>query len=255
MIFLRTASLLAACLLLGTGCVSSPLVITSPVQVTDSWVSVESGLDVRTFETEEAGDVRVYRFEKNAFSWKFAHGTPQTIAGWAEGMEGEVAVANGVYFHEDMLPSGLLIADGERVGDRVFDLDKTAVLVLEEIPRIIDTSSNESFDAASVQDAAQSYPLLIKEGVPDISEDSGLTARRTAFGVDVEGNSYLIMTLDREPTLYGFAQALAHIDVSWGRVLNLDGGPSSGVELASDPVRSVKSYASVPNVVVAMPKH
>ncbi len=229
------------------------MVAPTPIEGAASWVSVAPGLDVRTFKTEEAGEMRLYRFEENAFSWEFMHGTPETIAGWAETIEGESAVMNGVYFHEDMLPSGLLLIGGERVGDRMFDLDKTAVLVLGDTPHIIDTSSNESFDAASAQDAAQSYPLLVKEGASDISEDSGLTARRTAFGIDKEGNSYLIATLDGEPTLYGFAQALVKLDVSWDRVLNLDGGPSSGIELASDPVRSVDSYTSVPNVVVAMP--
>ncbi len=248
---LRLTALLAICVFLGSGCVSN--VSVEPVSSVTSWVSTESGLDVRVVEVGEAGKLRIYRFEKDAFFWRVMHGAPKTVAGWAEELEGEVAVANGVYFHEDMLPSGLLLTDGERVGDRLFDIDKTSVLIFGDAPRIVDTATGEFFESEGVLDAVQSYPLLVKDGKPNITEDSGLTGRRTAFGMDEEGNTYLLMTLESEPSLYVFAEALSSLDIPWDRVVNLDGGPSTGVVLEAHPDVSINSFTAVPNVLVVTP--
>lgn len=256
---LKVSLLVVFCLFSGTGCLSSPIVLRpepeSPhLPVSEGWTVLQDGMSVRTYTTAIAsGDIRVYRFEKGKFDWVFRAGDPKTVSQWSESIEGEVAVANGVYFHEDFLPSGLLIADGARVGGRAFDLDKTAVISLGTSPRIIDTSANESFDEGSAKNAGQSYPLLVRDGAPAVREDSGLTARRTAFGVDEGGNAYLLLAVDEEPTLFQFAQAIHGMDIAWDRVINLDGGPSSGIQSSLDPEGSVDSFTPVPNVIVAIP--
>ncbi len=219
-----------------------------------TWETV--GPDVARFEVSPASATSVhlilYRFRPEAFDWRFTYASSaQRISEWSTAFPTQDLIVNATYFAPDFSPSGFLSVSGTRVGAREFDLERSSLLRLNPFPEIVDTSKQD-VDLATVRNGAQSYPLLISEGKPAISTDSGLLARRTAIGKDVQGRVYIILAPDQTVTLHGFMTQLAAMNVEWDSVLNLDGGPSTGaVVKAGKWSESTDSFSSVPIVLMA----
>ncbi|MFA6429320.1 MAG: phosphodiester glycosidase family protein [Patescibacteria group bacterium] len=267
----RVAFVLVAFLMTGAGCFVSPIsvarvqeavekVVQTPVRQEEPllWRDVGQGIGrlELTVSTSTAARMVLYRFPQEGFSWRFAHATSsQRVSAWADQSPRAVLVANGVYFHPDNAPSGMLLSRGKRVGLRQFDLDRTSAMVLAPgKPRIIDTKT-ESLDIASLTEAAQSYPLLVEQGQARVQEESGKYARRTFFGTDTIGNVYLGVVPDEPVSLFELSQMLLKTQVDWMRVINLDGGPSTGVVLRTSVFdEAIDSYTGVPNVILVEKK-
>lgn len=217
------------------------------------WQEVEAGVERLDyfFATSTDAHVILYRFSPSGFRFRFEHALPpKTVASWAESLPRALLVMNGVYFHEDGFPSGWLERKGETIGTRHFDNDKSAVATLSSQVRIIDTKE-ETFDATSTLEAAQSYPFLVRDGQLAIDVDSGKFARRSFVGVDRDRRSYVGIVPDRNISLHQLAQILLATDVPWKRALNFDGGPSSGlISRTKEKADEINSFTGVPNVIV-----
>lgn len=143
---------------------------------------------------------------------------------------GREAVINGGYFESDYTPSGFLVVSGKRVGDRTFDQDKSGLIQIKNGTISIrdlkkqPIQNNEKFDYA-----LQSYPFLIKNSEPAIERDGDKYAARSALGLDKNGNVYMVTTNLIQPTLYQFMREIILTGIPFTNVLNLDGGPSSGL--------------------------
>jgi len=142
----------------------------------------------------------------------------------------EEIVINGAYFNEDYLPSGFLVVNNKRIGNDMFDQDKSGLLFINggQIS-IRDTNVDSISPTENFEFALQSYPFLIKNFQPAIKIDSAKKARRTAIGIDKDNNIYVIMVNLKEISLYEFMNYLLSTDVPFVNVLNLDGGPSTGI--------------------------
>lgn len=259
--------------LLGAGCeklvpVPLPVVLqrsatttsgASPIAVI-SWSARGSGID-RTafrFSTSTASEVVIYRFSLAKHTFGFRHSTSGAAVSEWMGREPEALfAANGVYFHEDELPSGWFRAEGKVIGARSFDADKSALLRLEPNPTILINASEQKAAKQKARDAAQSFPLLVSGGVAAIKEDSGKVARRTFVGTDKAQEYFYVGIVPYTGiSLYELSQALTRLPVRWEAVLNLDGGPSSGIVFrAPDQSETIDSYVTVPNVLVIHPKN
>ncbi len=253
--------LIASLTVFGAGCrsfssdVSHPLIRRPVVTETyDRWETV--GPDIARFEVAPASATSVhlvlYRFRSEAFDWRFAYASSaQRISDWSTAFPKQDVIVNATYFGSDFTPSGFLSVSGTRIGNREFDLERSALLRLRPLPEIVD-SSKQDIDLAEERNAAQSYPLLISEGTSAIPTDSGLLARRTAVGKDVQGRVYIILAPDQPVSLHAFMVQLAGMNIQWDSVLNLDGGPSTGaVVRAGKWAESNDSFASVPIVLMA----
>ncbi len=223
----------------------------------EKWEDVANGIGrfekQFTFEDRE-GRLTLFRFEAGQFNWSFEYATSaQSVFGWADSLPRADFVANGVYFHDDFSPSGLLIKDGERVGERAFDVDKSGVLVFGDDPRVIDTSVDK-FDFVSANEAGQSFPFLIRGGQTAVVEDSFKYASRTFVGTDRDGVFY-VGTYDGAVSLFELSNVLNDLPVSWGSILNLDGGPSSGYAFRDHgEISGANSLTAVPNVIAGFRK-
>lgn len=245
---------------LGAGCTAPEFappsaVLPAPaVEMEPKPTNIQSGLQEISFQYGSSTQERIllYRIDPEQYQFSFEYASSaKSIADWQLALGAPALVANGGYFHEDYSPSGLLIMRGNRIGERQFDFDKSAVLELAPEFLIIDTKE-ESFDAQNVREALQSFPLLIKDGMPAVKTDSGLKARRTFFGVDRDGSVYVGVVPDSEMSLYELAQALARMGTAWSRVLNLDGGPSTGIAAGNGKIEN--SIFPVPSVIVVRKK-
>ena len=269
----RLFVLVSCVVLFGVGCeklvpVALPVVSQRSVTTTAGtspsavigWSARGPGVD-RTafrFSTSTASEVVLYRFSRTKYTFGFRHSTSSAAVSEWMGREPEaVFAANGVYFHEDELPSGWFRAEGKVIGTRSFDADKSALLRLEPNPTILVNASEQKAAKQKARDAAQSFPLLISGGVAAIREDSGKVARRTFVGTD-KTQEYLYVGIVPYTgiSLYELSQALTRLPVRWEAVLNLDGGPSSGIVFrSSERAETIDSYVTVPNVLVIHPKN
>ena len=243
--------------LFGASCTptSAPLIpipAQEQVSVGGSWHDIGDGISrLRySFAPDHDSYLILYRIPASGFTWRFADDpVGHTVSTW-RAMTGALIAVNGTYFDEALSPAGLFITASKRVGKGSFDADKSGVIELAPTFALIDTPE-ERFDRAHAAEAAQSYPFLVLGGKPAVGSESGKSARRTFIGTDTDGNRYVGIVPDAPLTLYRLARVLTKTGVTWDRVLNLDGGPSSG--LAAKTERSdetADSLVPVPDVIV-----
>lgn len=248
--------LLCSLFAFGFGCApASPDVAVSqkPAEHIQTWVTVAPGIQQFSVSltTPQTGHLVLFAFDPKQFDFRFAYSTSsQTVAEWHRHFPEAVAVFNGSYFHEDQTPSGNLISGGKDLSPRSFDLDKSAVIELAPQFRIVDTL-NQPFDATASQEAAQSFPVLVRRGQMAVAEDSGKVARRTFVGVRNDGWAVLGVLADGELSLFQLAQKLSQTDVQMQMALNLDGGPSTGYSFTAGNTEQVaNSFTQVPISII-----
>ncbi len=207
----------------------------------------KGSLEVQT----ELKDITIYQLPKDEFQFTIHNATePQTIKNWSKQFGKGHIIINGFYFNADYSPPGMLTIDSEDLHTKIFDYDRSAVVDLTETLTIIDTSEPFTDNWTT---AAQSYPILVKDGKAMVKEDSGLLAKRSFIGTDQE-NVYIGIA-DKNISLYQLSQELASIQIEWNLALNLDGGPSTGltIQIAKDKNLN-NSLMPVPSVIVGEEK-
>ena len=153
---------------------------------------------------------------------------------------GSLLTFNGGFFTEEFKPTGLLISEGNKLRKpSPADLLNGILAITDEGEAKL-FSNKSSLNEKKYTFAIQNGPVLLDENSKiQISKDTGKTASRTAIGLDSQGNVVLIvlkqslLNTDNQVTLYEFAHLLkespefARLDLR--SVLNLDGGPSTGM--------------------------
>ncbi len=224
-----------------------------------TWSSRTVGIDRLqvAFSSSTASTIVVYRFALDAYTFGFEHATAAAaVSEWLARDSSAVFIANGLYFHEDYLPSGWFKTDGKIVGKRSFDRDKSALLELAPNVGIYLMPAEISKHMSSSREAAQSFPVLLSDGRAAVKEESGKVARRTFVGTDKHHKFLYVGVVPYAGiSLFELSRALTKLPVQWDVVLNLDGGPSSGMAFrdVSQP-ELIDSYVTVPNVLVVRRK-
>jgi uncharacterized protein YigE (DUF2233 family) len=251
---------LLALFALGGGCLPVAEAPTKPITEVASLPAPESAASHWTQLADGAARVEValhaastgtlvlYRFSPQTFQVRLRSATlPQVVSRWSGTGTTDRLVVNGVYFNEDFTPSGLVIKNGARQGTRQFDLDRSGILQFSPTFRLIDSAT----EPVELANAAQSYPFLVLRGEGAIAEDSHQLARRTVIGQDRDGLIYIGVVANDEISLHGLMQVLLRTGIAWSNVLNLDGGPSTGLDAwIGDWQESRDSLTGVPSVVV-----
>ncbi len=243
--------------LLGAGCLPSTAMIARAPAADRSKIPAwtTAAPDISRFDCSAdvcGARLILYRFAKDKFNWRFENRTaPSTVEAWAASLPKAVFVANGVYFDEKFQPTGLLKTAGTFVNDRKYDLDKSGLLELSPAPAVIDTAI-QKIDLATLTEAAQSFPLLIKNEAPVKSFKDEHTARRTVVGTDTSGDVYVGAVPEDSISFPALVSLLEKTGVKWNNVLNLDGGTSTGFSVhAGSYEETMNSIVQVPNVIVA----
>lgn len=236
----KLLSLLLVCALILTGCAPT---------ISENFNSLSASTTATASEPLLA--LTIIKFPYGTFTARAAYSSssPKTVAEWRDGEE-EILI-NGGYFHEDYSPSGYLVVDGKRINKRIFDQDKSGLLVSENGKVTIRNLKTHPLQGGEQFDfAVQSFPFLIEDGQPAVKTISEKRARRTAVGVDQENNFYIISVDRKELSLYEFMQELLKTKISFVEVLNLDGGPSTGLYLKWNGEEKLSnSYFPVPSII------
>lgn len=168
---------------------------------------------------------------------------------------GAIAAVNGGYFHPDWKPVGLEIAEGEKIND--FERAKllSGVFVVSNgKPRLLRSAEYKPSKADT--DALQAGPFLVDDGQPTVGLNAERLARRTVVATDGK-SSWAILYL----THVSLADAGAILssrevfpDFPIERALNLDGGSSSGLWVATEKTPYyLREVGAVRNYLVVKP--
>lgn len=147
---------------------------------------------------------------------------------------------NGQFFDENFEPLGLLINNGEVISEKTkSDLMEGIIAVDENFnARLFPANA----DINNIEFALQNGPILLDEtGKNLFTGETGKIASRTALGLDKNNNLILIvlkqsiLNYDNVISLHEFGKLLENNlefkEMGLHSVLNLDGGPSSGLAL------------------------
>lgn len=217
-----------------------------------SWESVDEGMSFARLETSYSGarhnySLMLVKIDPRRLKFDIYENADQDHAKSIRDIfqeRGAKFVFNGAFFSEDFRPISLLVSEGRVLHalstadllNGVFVLDKkgTGELV-----------GQEAFHMdSSIDFAIQNGPILLdKNGKNRILSDDGKLASRTAIGLDNSGHVVVILLktslFDSENmlSLYQFADLLQNAsslrDIGLHSVLNLDGGPSTGMMIGN----------------------
>ena len=222
------------------------------------WDQLRPGLERRIINLlgatgEPFEHLYMLRLEPDYFQFDVAyHPKPQTLQAW-QSETNALIVLNGGYFRQEngvSIPNGLTVVGGEAIGSTYGEFagmfavtrDGPELRWLAQVPY----NPNEPLLAA-----IQSFPVLVKPGgemgFPEQDEDNR-AARRTVTAMDRSGRALFIVASAGKFTLHRLSAYLVASDLDLDIAINLDGGPSSGILLAS-PMEEVPAYALLPIVI------
>lgn len=259
--FFKTLFLTGMVCLFGSGC-QIPLVKPSLSTAVPSTVEERSLEAVRTpfasgievvranVSTSTRGQLVLFGFDQSVYRFSLVStGTRLRMDEWREAYPEMVAAINGVYFMEDLTPSGFFVGEGGGQTKRLFDADKSALILMNNKLEILDTTtSSVRFDY--IKEGAQTYPILMKDGKEVLTRDTRKEARRSWVGTDRAGKVWLGVLSDGEVSLYELMKRLMGLGIEWDIVVNLDGGPSTGMFVkGGDGTIMKENLGGVPNVI------
>lgn len=197
----------------------------------------------------KTGELEIYRINQAKLAAEIVNQpeAPKRVSEWQTALDSQIVI-NGGYHHEDFSPSGYVKTLADTWDQRQFDLDLSGFVVVNEGRIDVVDPLVTSYTITDQPQALQSYPFLIKHGQPAIKEDSGLKARRTAIGIDQEGQIYVIIVRSNYLSLYQLMEQLVATGIEFRNVLNLDGGPSTGIA-ATNEQELIDSWLPVPSVI------
>jgi uncharacterized protein YigE (DUF2233 family) len=180
----------------------------------------------------------------------------KTSLGGAMKSAGALAGTNGAYFHPDFTPLGLEIAGGSKIhGFEKAKLLSGIFVVTKGVPRIVRApiytpSKNDT-------DALQAGPFLVEKGAVISGLNATRSARRTVVATDGKGRWALLIfsPLTLADTAALLAAAPVFPDFSVMQALNMDGGSSTALWVATEPRPFYFSeFGRVRNFIAILPR-
>jgi uncharacterized protein YigE (DUF2233 family) len=175
--------------------------------------------------------------------------------GSAAEKRGALAGVNGVYFHPDRTPLGLVV----RQGVELHPLEHAKLLsgVLSVTPTGIALQRAAVFKASSaVREALQAGPFLVEGGKPITGLEGTKDAARTVVFQDAKGHAGFL--IGKSATLAGMAEILSTPEIfpegKIVRAMNLDGGSSTALWVRGTPPFYAHEWKSVRNYLAIVPR-
>jgi hypothetical protein len=234
-----------------------------PTPADTGWQPLAPGVELRKMDvvvdpgrpTERFRIVRLNPVQVR-FRVHYDPANPKTVSAWGRELR-PLLVVNGAYFapeSEGNETIGLLVAEGQRWGTPLADYaGMFAVTAAGDVSvRWLRQRPYDPYEPLS--QAVQSFPILVKPGGEvgfPASADEEMLARRTVVAQDRDGHILFIVAPRGYLSLHDVAVFLTRSDLAVDVALNLDGGGSTGMWLATKDVRvDVDSFTPVPSVIV-----
>ena len=233
-----------------------------------AWTSITRGVEYATLPVRISGQpgdsIRVARIDPAAVLFRiyYQDGQRKTVQDWARERPGAVIIVNANFFRANGHPIGLV-----RIGDQILSqaTDRPGsgyFQVAGEVPQISalpDDHIEHGQPSRPYIESIEGFPLLIMQGKPvpsSLGYDAAIRAWRTVIAQDDTGRILLIVTAPTEMGLPELTNWLCNSRLGIVTALNLDGGTSSQMYIASPGIRSEvpPGTASVPVPLVVYPR-
>ncbi len=237
---------------------------TSIPTVDANWTALATGVQWRWLSfNNSAGQsitVQVVRIDPNSVSFKvkYTPGVVRSIQDWRNALLGALVIVNASYFDPQNRAIGLVGIDGTLYGASVGRNDGGMFQVRSNAAHVRSLylepySNTERFDQA-----VQGFPVLVAAGLaaPAFNPDVGTAAdRRTVYAQDAKGRILFIVTPFSTVTLKDLANWLAVSGLELTTAVNMDGGNSTSMYLATGgPSQFTQGLKPVPVVVAVYPR-
>ena len=224
------------------------------------WTLVQPGLEQRVIQiynnqNQQVESLHIWRIDQDYFRLDVAFdGTPKSLETWQRETNALMIVNGGFYSveNERYFPDGLTIVNGIASG-RSFN-GYGGMLAINgtraELRWLVQRPYN-SYE--SLQAALQSFPVLVQPGGElgfGAERENNVSARRTVIGQDKNGRILFIVAPQGYFTLHQLSVYLTESDLNLDIAINLDGGGSTGILVAS-PREIVPPNRPLPFVILA----
>jgi uncharacterized protein YigE (DUF2233 family) len=226
----------------------------TPQPQVDTWRTIASGVQVRSLDvavgtaTERVAIVRLDPGNV-VFQVLYSPGEPRLVSAWA-GQTGALLVVNAGYFTPEFRVTGLTISDGQVHGVSYGDYAGMFAVPRQGTASVRWLRASPYDPREPLREAVQCFPVLVKPGGVmgfPADADAGQTTRRTVVAQDRDGRILFLVAPNGYFGLHALAAWLIESDLDIDIALNLDGGPSSGLWVASGS--NIDSLVPVPAVI------
>ena len=239
----------------------APTASPSPAVPDTGWERLRPGLERRVINVPgDAGEpferLFLLRLEPKDYRFDVAyHPDPRSLEEW-QAETNALIVLNGGYFRGEegaYLPNGLTVVDGRAFGTS-YGKFAGMLAVTRDGPELRWLTLEPYDPNEPLLAALQSFPVLVKPGgvmgFPEEEEDHR-AARRSVIAEDRDGRVLFIVASRGNFTLHRLSAYLVASDLDLDIAVNLDGGPSSGVLLAS-PLEQIPALVPLPVVITVL---
>jgi exopolysaccharide biosynthesis protein len=188
------------------------------------------------------------------FRVHYLPGQPQNVSQWRDQIPSAVAFINANFFDSQGDALGLLISEGVVYSPAYIGFG--GMFQIENGQPRIRSTIREPYAGEFLEQASQTFPMLILDGLPTYERvDGDRASRRTVIGQDAAGRIILLST----SSLIGMRLAdlsayLVETDLNLVTALNLDGGGSSLMAVNVPTAYTIPSFDPVPAVIAVYPR-
>jgi uncharacterized protein YigE (DUF2233 family) len=223
------------------------------------WSLLQSGLERRVIpiyddQNQPVESVHIWRLDQYYFRMDVAYDeTPKSLESWQRETNALMVVNAGFYSveNERYFPDGLTIVNGKASG-RSFN-GFGGMLAIGESRAELRWLVQKPYDPYEpLQAALQSFPILVQPGGGlgfGAERENNVSARRTVIGQDKAGRILFIVAPQGYFTLHQLSLYLTESDLNLDIAVNLDGGGSTGILVAS-PREIIPPTRSLPFVIL-----
>jgi uncharacterized protein YigE (DUF2233 family) len=208
-----------------------------------NWNQLSAGINWRTitFRAPSSGQVAsvlVVRIDPRYARFKvyYQAGAVRNIQQWQSVLPGAVVIVNANFHDPQNRPLGLVASDGILSGANIPRNDTGVFQVKDNIPKVRSFYLEPYVNTELFQQVIQGLPMLIVSGrvAPAFNPDiSAAPDFRTVMAQDIYGRILIIVTRYTPVTLLDMARFLGVSGLEINTALNMDGGSSTQMYLAT----------------------
>jgi hypothetical protein len=229
-----------------------------------NWTSLVSGIEWRrlNFRASDNNTIGtlIVRIDPTVVTFKvnYKPGESRTIQDWQSKLPGAAVIVNASFFDTSGKALGLVAVDGILSGASIPRNDAGLFQVQNGMPRVRSLYLEPYNNLERFDQVVQGFPMLVVSGQvapgfePDVSK---VSARRTVLAMDRQGHVLFIVTPFSSVRLADLASWLGVSGLDIDSALNMDGGNSTCLYMATGgPSTFTLSLAPVPVVLAVYPR-
>ena len=222
------------------------------------WSMLQPGLEKRVYPihngaNQQVETLHIWRLDQSLFRVDVAFdATPKSLEAWQKETNAIMVVNGGFYSidNERYFPDGLTIVN-RQVSGRSFN--SGGMLAIDDSQAELRWLVQEPYNSFEPLKAAlQSFPILVTPGGGlgfGAERENNVSARRTVIGQDKAGRILFIVAPQGFFTLHQVSAYLTDSDLNLDIAVNLDGGGSTGILVAS-PYEIISPNRLLPFVIL-----